>query len=166
MCNPAVLIVAATAVAAAGQGVSAMSAASASRYEAKIADRNASLERESARNAADNGAIEAQRQYRKLAGLQGQQQAAMAANGVDLGFGSALQVQRDTAAMGAEDVKSIYDQTAQEVRGFDINASNYKAKAIAARQQAKGAMIKGAFDVGSTILSGATQYSKYKAGAG
>lgn len=166
MCNPAALIIASTAVAAAGAGVSAMSAASASRYEAKIAERNAGLERESARNAADNGAIEAQRQYRKIAQLQGSQQASMAANGVDLSFGSALQTQEDTAAMGAEDVKSIYNQTAQEVRGFDINASNYKVKAISARKVGKDAMIKGAFDVASTVLGGASQYSKMKAGGG
>lgn len=135
-----------------------------SRYEAKIADRNAALEQEAGRNAADNGRIEAQRQYRKLAAVQGAQQAAMAANGIDQSFGSALQVQSDTAAMGAEDVGSIYDQTAQQVRGFDINASNYKAKATGARKEASGALVKGVFDVGSTILSGANQYSKMKAG--
>lgn len=164
MCGPAALVIAATAVTAAGQGVSALQAASASRYEAKIAERNAGLERESARNAADNGVIEAQRQYRKIAGLQGQQQAAMAANGVDLGFGSALQVQRDTAAMGAEDISSIYDQTGQQVRGFDIRASNYRAQAISSRTAASNALVRGAFDVGSTILGGANQYSKLKAG--
>lgn len=165
MCHPAALIIAATAVAAAGKGVSAMQAASMSRYEAKIADRNAALEREAGRNAADNGRIEAQRQYRKLSAVQGQQGAAMAANGIDQSFGSALQVQSDTAAMGAEDVGSIYRGTAQEVRGFDINASNFKAKAKAARKEGSNAMVRGAFDVASTVLSGASQYSKMKAGS-
>jgi hypothetical protein len=163
MCGPA-LIIAATAVSAIGSGVSALQAASMSRYEAKIADRNAQLEGEAARSAADNGRIEAQRQYRKISQVQGQQAAAMAANGIDQSFGSAQQVQRDTAAMGAEDIQSIYDQTGQNIRGFDIRASNYRAQATGARRDATGALVKGIFDVGSTVLSGANQYSKLKAG--
>ena len=38
------------------------------------------------------------------------------------------------------------------------------ASATASRQEGKGALIKGAFDMGSTILGGAQQYSKLKAG--
>ncbi|ODP39253.1 hypothetical protein [Sphingomonas turrisvirgatae] len=163
MCDPGTLLIAATATQAIGTGVSALQAAGQSRYEAKVAERNAQLENESARNAEDRRKIEAQRQYRKLSQVQGQQQAAMAANGIDQGFGSALQVQRDTASMGAQDVQSIYDASAQEIRGFDINASNYRAKARGARMQATGALVKGALDVGSTVLGGAQRYAKYKA---
>lgn len=164
MCNPAALIIAATAVQTIGSGVSALQAASSYRYQAKIADRNAALESEAGHEAALNGQTEAMRQYRKLAALQGQQQAAQAANGIDTGFGSALQVQQDTAMIGAEDVDSIYRQTHQAVRGYDINASNYRAEASAKRRAASGALVKGVFDMGSSILGGASQFGKLKAG--
>lgn len=154
------LLAVATAVKVAGTAFSALQAAASSRYEARVADRNAVLETEAARNAADVGRQEAIRQYRKIGQISGQQQTAIAANGIDTSFGSAVQVQEDTAAIGAEDVKSIYDQTYQNVRGFDINAANYKARARGARQAATGALIKGVFDVASTALDGATQYTK------
>jgi hypothetical protein len=168
MCDPmTAMLAAATAMKVAGQGLSALSAASSHRYEAKIADRNAELENEAGRNAAENGQLEAARQYRKLGQLQGRQAAAMAANGVDSSFGSALQVQSDTAAIGAEDIDSIYRQTHQAVRGFDINSSNSRAQAKAKRRAASGDLWKGAFDIGSTLLSSATQFGNMKSsGAG
>ncbi len=164
MCNPGALLIAATATQAVGTGVSALQAASMSRYQARVADRNAQLENEAARNAQEVGQRQAQRQYRQISQVQGAQQAAFGANGVDQGVGSALQVQRDTAAMGAEDIQSIYDQTYQNARGFEINAANYRARASASRREASAALVKGAFDIGSTVLGGAKQYQKYRAG--
>lgn len=165
MCEPVTaLTVAATAVAAAGSGVSAIQSASMQRYQARVADRNAGLSNEAARDAQDRNRIEAQRLYRKTGAVAGQQNAAMAANGIDLGFGSALQVQQDTAAIGAEDVSQLYRSGYQETRGFEISASNDRAQAAGARAGAKAAIVKGVFDVGSTVLGGASQVSKYKRG--
>ncbi len=162
MCDPGTLILASTAVAAIGSGVTAAQSAAMSRYEGKVADRNAQLTTQQARDAQDRTRIEAARLYRKAGQTGGQQRAAMAANGLDLGFGSALQVQQDTAMITAEDAGQIYKSGAEEVRGFDINAGNYRAKAQGARQAASAAIVKGVFDVGSSVLGGATQYSKYK----
>lgn len=158
MCPPALIAAISAGVSAVGQGVSALQASASARYQAQIADRNAALENEAGRNAADNGRKQALSLYRKIGQTQGQQAARMAANGVDLNFGSPLQVQRDTAAMGNEDVRSLYDQTAQNVRSFDINAANYGAQAQGARQAATGALVGGVFDIGKTILGGVDQY--------
>ena len=165
MCGPGVvapLLIASTAAAAAGAGISALQAASASRYQAKIADRNAQLANEQARDAQDRGQIAAQRLYRQIGQQKGQQITAMAANGIDLGSGSALQVQRDTAMIGAEDAAQLYRGVDAEVKGFGVNAANYRAQASGARQAATGAIVGGIFDVGSTVLGGATQYAKLK----
>lgn len=143
---------------AVGQGVSALQSAAQSRYQAKLADRNAKLENESAGLALENTREAALEHYRKLAQLKGQQRVAAAANGVNVDFGSALDVASDADMLGREDSRRIYDTGYQEMRGFEINASNYRAEAQGARQAAKGALVKGAFDVVGTALSGASQY--------
>ena len=65
--------------------------------------------------------------------------------------------------LAREDAQHIYDQGAEKTRGFDISAANYRSSAKASRFAAKGALVKGAFDMASTALGGATQYSKMKA---
>lgn len=143
----------------------AIQQASAYRYQAKIADRNAKLTSDQARMAQENSQIEQQRLGRKIAATRGSQIASMAANGVDIGFGSALSVQEDTAMLGAKDYNQLYRQSSQDQLGFDISVANDRAKAQGARQAATGALVKGAFDVAGTVLGGASQTSKLKAGS-
>lgn len=159
MCGPPALALAAAAVATVGTGVGALQSAAQSRYEAKVADRNARLERESAELSIENTRQAALAHYRQLAQMKGAQRVAAAANGVSIDFGSALDVQADTAMLGQEDARRIYEAGDQERRGFEINTMNYRSQALASRTAASGALIKGAFDVGSTALSGAQQYS-------
>ncbi|MFL0418420.1 hypothetical protein ACH0CP_12710 [Sphingomonas sp. 179-I 2A4 NHS] len=163
MCDPGTLLIAATATAAIGAGVSAAQNAAMSNYQAKVADRNAGLANGQARDAQERTRTQALRVGRQVGQMKGQQRAAMAANGIDLGMGSALQVQQDAAMIGAEDIAQVYRQGDEEVRGFTLNAANYRAQAKGARQAAAGAIVGGAFDVGTTMLGGATQYSDYKA---
>lgn len=164
MCDPVTLTVAATAVTMAGQGMSALQQASQYKYQARVAERNASLENEAARVEQENTRTEALAHYRRVAALKGQQRVTAAANGVSLEFGSAADVADDTDMLAREDVTRIYEQGFQRSRGFEINASNERAQARAAKAGAKNAIVSGIFDMGSTALGGATQYSKMKAG--
>jgi hypothetical protein len=162
MCDPVTLTVVGTAVATAGAGYSAIQQSSAARYQAQVADQNAKLSAESARQEADNTRDAALQHYRKVSQLKGQQRAAMAAGGVDIDFGNAADLQADTEMLANEDASRIYRQGAQNVRGFDIEGANYRSQAAASRQASSAALIGGAFDMGSTALAGATQYSKLK----
>jgi len=164
VCDPVTLTVAATAVTMAGQGMSALQQASQYKYQARVAERNASLENEAARVEQENTRTEALAHYRRVAALKGQQRVTAAANGVSLEFGSAADVADDTDMLAREDVTRIYEQGFQRSRGFEINASNERAQARAAKAGAKNAIVSGIFDMGSTALGGATQYSKMKAG--
>lgn len=165
MCDPvSISLAAATAVTAAGQGYSAMQQAAMGRYQSKVNEQNARLSSEQARDAQERTKLEARQLYRKIGATSGQQTAAMAANGIDLSFGSAVDVQRDTAMQGAEDVAQLYKSGYEEARGLEINASNYRSQAAADRANAHASIVSGVFGVGSTILGGATQYAKYKAG--
>lgn len=162
MCDPVSLAVAATVVSTVGSVSAGIGQAQQYRYQAQIADQNARLANDQARDSIDNTNLEAQRRYRELAQMKGAQIAAMAANGVDLNFGSPVAIQKDTAMIGAEDVGQIYKGGNERTRGFDINAFNYRSQASANRAQASGALMKGIFEGLSTALGGASQAAGMK----
>lgn len=161
MCDPVTISLAAAAAAAVsmvGTGFTALQASQQSKYQAKVADRNADLANEAAQQEQSNTRQEALAFYRKQAALKGQQRAAMSANGIDVNFGSAADVQADTEMLGREDARRLYDQGAQRSRGFEIEASNFGGEANAQRSAATGALIGGAFDMAGTALSAAKQF--------
>ena len=163
MCGPALavpLMIASAAVTAGGQLYSASAQANAANYEAKVADRNAKLAADLAKDSQQATERERLRQYRQVSALKGQQEAALAANGVDLGFGSALQLQRDTAMIGAEDVAEINRAGDERTRGYGISALNYRTEAQANRYKASAAKTAGLFAAGSTILGGASRITQ------
>lgn len=164
MCGPAapILAIAAAATQAAGTITGAIGQAGNLRYEAGVASTNSHLANDQAKDSILNANLEAQRLRRDQSQLAGQQVAAMAANGVDLSFGSSRQVQENTAMIGAEDAAQLNKATAQRTRGFEINAFNYKAQAVAKRAQAKGAIVGGIFSAVGTALGSASQISQMK----
>ena len=147
---------------AAGTGFAALQANAQSNYQARVADQNAKLAAEAARTQQDATRQELQSHWRRQAQLQGQQRVAMAAGGLDLGFGNAADLQADTAMLGREDAQRIIDQGGNAVRGFDIETSNFRSQAQASRQAADGALVEGIFGVATTALGGAQQYGQLK----
>lgn len=163
MCNPAVLALGAAVVSAAGTAYGGLAANAQGKYEAKVAEQNAKLTAEQGRDAIERGRIEQQRLDREYSQTAGAQRAAMAANGVDLGFGSAAGVQQDTAMMRGEDRAALDRNIHNEVRGLDINAANYRSQAQASRMKGKNQMIGSFISAGGTLLSGASQFGKARA---
>ena len=163
MCEPATaLLIASTAVSSIGAVTAGIGQSQQYRYQAEIADQNARLANDQARDSIENTNLEAQRRYREIAQMKGAQTAAMAANGVDLNFGSPVNIQKDTAMIGAEDIAQIYKGGNERTRGFDINAFNYRSQASANRAQASGALMKGIFDGLSTALGAASKAAGMK----
>jgi hypothetical protein len=162
MCHPAILIAASAGVKAVGSVVSGIGQKQVLDYQGQVADQNARLAEDQARDSIQNGNLEAQRRYRELAQTKGQQVAAMAANGVDLNFGSAADVQKDSAAIGAEDIAQLYKGSNERTRGFEINAFNYRAQAAGDRARGKGALTEGIFSGLSTALGGAASAMQAK----
>lgn len=162
MCGPPALALAAAGMAAVGTMASGISQAQGLRYQAKVADANAKLENQQTLDAIQRHSLERQQLDRRYASLQGQQQAAMAANGIDLSFGSAAQVASDTSMLRNEDASALYKTQADEIRGHDINAANFRGEASAKRSAATGALVAAGFGAGSSILGGAQQYSRLK----
>ncbi|MES1971780.1 MAG: hypothetical protein V4472_04920 [Pseudomonadota bacterium] len=159
MCAPVAVVLAAasTAISATGAVLGGIGAQQQANYQAGIADQNARLANEQARDSIDNTNLEAQRRYRDLAQTKGAQTAAMAANGVDLNFGSPAAIQKDTAMIGAEDIGQIYKAGNERTKGFEINAFNYRSEAAANRAKGSAALVQGIFGGLSTALGGASQ---------
>lgn len=162
MCEPATLSLIAVGMSTISAGMGALQANAQSQYKAKIAERNAALERDASQQEQENTRQAALARYREIAQVKGRQRLAAAANGVGLDFGTAADVVADTDMLGREDVNRIYQQGNNAVKGRDIQASNYMGEANAARSAGTAALIGGAFDMGSTVLGGVSQFKDMK----
>lgn len=154
MCEPATLTLIAAGVAAAGTAVTGYMGYQQKRFESKVARVNAREKSAEAGRAITRQQEDQQLLARKYAAIRGSQRASMAANGIDVGFGSAADQLGDTAMLYGEDADRLNANYADEIRGIDISAANYRAEAKAAKRAATGIAISTAFDVGSTILGG------------
>lgn len=138
-------------------------AAASANYNAKVADMNAKLSERQARDVIERGQMAEQQQRVKTSQLLGQQKAAMAANGVDLGFGSPLDALVDTATMGELDAMTIRANTYREERDVRQQGLNSRGQAGMMRAEAKGAKSGGFLDAFGTVLGGgAKAYGNYQ----
>lgn len=95
----------------------------------KVARNNAQIAEWQAQDAAARGARNEQMSRLKTAQLAGTQRARLAANGVSLTEGSALNILDDTAYMGELDAQAIRDNTSKEVWGQRTQAQNLRDEA-------------------------------------
>lgn len=131
----------------AGTAVSALGAVQAGKaqnevaqYNAKVADNNATAERE--RAAYDAGLIKDERRR-----VIGSQRAAMAANGLEISSGSPVAVLGDTTGQAEMDVLA-------RLYGGESAAAAYKNDATRMRIEGKAAKQAGKIGAGTTLLTG------------
>jgi hypothetical protein len=98
-------------------------------YQSAVSSNNAQLAQWQAQDALQRGAQAEQQQRLKTAQLKGSQRARLAANGVALDEGSALNVLQDTDYMGGQDAMTIRDNAAREAWGYRTQAGNYASDA-------------------------------------
>lgn len=149
----------------AGQYVQGQGAYTTAKYQQSAADANAALASDQAKQQIDATKLEASRRYRQGAKLEGDQQAAMAANGIDTTFGSAVDVKRDTKMITGEDVGQIYKEGFNKTQGYLIDAYNERLKSGAAKSAASGAKWATGIGMLGTALGGASQINKMAAAA-
>jgi hypothetical protein len=164
MCDLGIaLTIGSTLLGAAGSIQQAQATAAADNYNAKVQDMNARLADRRAKDALDRGVLEEQKKRQQVAQIKGQQQAAMAANGVDLTFGSPLDTLVDTATMGEIDALTIRTNAAREAYDYKVDAVNKRAGATMSRMAASSASTGGYLDALGTVLGGAGKaYGQYK----
>lgn len=133
------------------------------RYNAQVSEMNAKLADRAAKDALDRGALEEQKQRQKTAALIGNQKAAMAANGVDLTFGSPLDTIVDTAVLGELDALTIRSNAYREERDIRQQGANYRGQAAMQRASADSASTGGFLSAMGTFLGGgAKSYQTYQ----
>lgn len=164
MCGPAALALGAAVVTAAGTVYGGMAANAQGKYGQRVAEANVKAKGVEAQDAIERGKLESRKIDREYSQIGGQQRAAMAANGVALDYGSAEQVQQDTAMFRNEDRDAHAHNVIGEIRGLDMSIVNERAKGRAARAQGKAALTGSILSAGGSLLSGASQYGKMKQG--
>lgn len=183
MCEPVSIITVATAVV--GTAIAAKSAsdqAKAARgqaaYAAGVARNNAIIadqQAESARAFAERSALDAeargiaeeQRVRRQTAQLVGRQRAVLAANGVQVDAGSALDITTDSKAIGEIDALTVRSNAAREALGYreqgaqdayalQLRGRGYESEAVLADYAGANAAAQGRSAVAGTLITGAT----------
>ena len=143
MCEPVTLalMAAGTAMSAYGQYQQGQSAKDAGQYNAKMAEYGA-------QDAQRRGEEEAAGIQRKAASLKSTQRASMAAKGLDVGYGTAADLQDETDFFGQMDASTARYNAASQ-------AWNYRAQGQLARAEGSAAAYNAKLGAAGTLLSGA-----------
>jgi hypothetical protein len=121
----------------------------AAESQAALADWNAGIADLQAKDAIERGAEDESRFRQYVRQMVGSQRAGFAAANVDVGFGSALEVQADAAMLGELDALTIRTNAAREAWGFQVQAQDLRQRAEIARSE--GVMLE---EAGRTQAAG------------
>lgn len=128
-------------------------------YQARMAEANANLANIKALDADQRGNLAANRLDMQTTRMIGTQRAGLAAQGVDVDYGSAAAVQKDTATLGALDALTIRNNAWREAWG-------YKTQALNDSYSGKFAKMAADSDADNTLLTGGMKMASYGMQAG
>ena len=115
----------------------------AAESQADLSDYNAAVADVQAQDAEARGAIEANRFRARTRGLVGEQRAGFAAGNVDVGFGSAVDVQADAAFLGELDALTVRTNAGREAWGYRVQAEDLRKGGEIMRQEGANAAAAG-----------------------
>jgi hypothetical protein len=107
----------------------------AAESEAGLLDYNAAIADLQARDVVERGREEESRFRTGVRSMIGAQRADIAASGVDVGFGSAVDVQADAAFLGELDALTIRTNAAREAWGYQVQAADIRERARITRKE-------------------------------
>lgn len=160
MCDP--LTIAAIAVSAGGAIYQGSAAAAAAKYNGQIAEMNAKISDKAAQDALERGARDEQRKRIEVAAIAGQQRAGMAAAGLDISYGTPLEMLVDTAYAGEMDALTIRTNANREAYNQEVKSANLRAQSslydFEASSARTGSMLSA---IGGGLTMGASSYGKF-----
>ena len=136
---------ASTGLAMASQANQAQAAKQQAAYQAQVAQNNAAL-------AQQQGEVAQQQVYREGAQRAAAQRATMAAHGIDLGFGTAVDIQQDTARATALDAATA------QYNAF-LQGTSQRDQSVLDRTVGRNASAAAPLAMAGTLLAGASQFS-------
>lgn len=144
MCEPVTVMM------AAGTLLSAKSAMDQGEMSQKIANNNAIMAGYAAKDAQMRGEEDAQAIQRKAASLKSSQRVAMAAHGLDLGYGTAADLQDQTDFFAQSDAATARTNAGRESWRANAQAQDF-------RSQGAAAAYNGTMSAAGTMLTGGAQ---------
>lgn len=151
----AVLTIGSTLINYASQRKQANAAEAEGAYQANVYRQNAAIADMQGADAITRGAEEERRFRQGTKQIVGASRAALAAQGVDVNSGSALDVQASEMALGELDALTIRNNAAREAWGYQVDALNSRQAAKMAQLGAKNAADAYRSQATSTLLTGA-----------
>lgn len=142
----------------AGTALSAGATIMNGQQQKKMADYNAQVAEEEGNQAKADSLIQAEKVRRAARAQQGEARSALAASGVDVGVGTAEQIQADIGTRGEEDALSLILSGGRKARTLDSEAGMQRAAGSAA---ATGATVSAL----GQIAGSAATYGRWKSGA-
>jgi hypothetical protein len=138
-----------------GQVQSGAAAAGQARYQAQVAENNRIIAEQQAKDAEMRGQMAEDARRHQTRMLIGRQRTALAANGMLVDDGSALDITGDAAAQGEIDVLTLRANAAREAYGYRAQGANFMTDAGLQRARAASAGPAALVGAGATLLSGA-----------
>ena len=151
MCEPATIVMAVTAIA--GAAMSAQQQRQQGQFQKGVAEYNAQVAENEATETRNKGTEEENKQRRRTAELLSKQRAQLGASGIELGSGSALQLQEDTETLGEVDALRIRSNFSGRAGALDTSAGLTRTKGGFAEEQGRSAAT-------GTLLSGVAGVAK------
>lgn len=145
-----------TAFSAYGAMQQGKAAAAQAEYQAAVGRNNAILATRAADDARLRGEEAARRRAVETRQLSGRQRAVLAANGVLVDQGSALDLTSDTAEIGKLDELTIRSNAEREALGYEAQGMNFNASAQLNDMRADNARSSAMGSAFGTVLTGAT----------
>lgn len=128
--------------------------AQANEYQAKVARNNAKIAEENAAQERQSGLEEARLQRLKTLQTIGSQKTAIAANGLDITNGTALDIIEDSAQMGELDALMTQYNAERTAYNYEVEAQNYYNQANLNLLEAQNAKKAGKWNTATTVIGG------------
>ncbi len=125
-------------------------------YQAAVARNNSTVAEQNAQYALEAGKRQESAQRQKTAQMIGAQRANMAANGIDIGSGSALNLQADSRLVGEMDALTIRNNAERQAYNYRVQAGDFTANSGLLTQQASNARRAGNTNAFTSIVGGAS----------
>lgn len=138
-----------------GQMQAGAAAKAAGQYQAQVARNNAIIANYNADDALKRGQVEEQKYRGQVSQLVGRQRAVLAANGVVVDEGSALDITSDTRAVGELDALTIRYNSEREAYNYRRQGDNFTSDANLLDMRASQSESAAMLGTVSTLLSGA-----------
>lgn len=150
------LMVASAAVAAVGAVSSGIASKNAADYQAQVANNNAIVAQQNAEYALKAGSAQAENQSRKGAANLGRIKTAIAAGGVDVNSGSALDTQVGQRETNQLDTETVLNNAQLQAYGYRTQQTNFESEAKLDTMKGEAAETSGYLKAGGDLLSSAS----------